>query len=207
MKIESISVAGKHYHNEDRLFYKEFSSESTVAVVADGMGGLSLGNVAAELVVNAVGDYIIGHIGEQPAEKLLADALKVADHAVAVKSAELHSKMGAALVVVLIDKGRMHFTWLGNVRIYFADATQMELLTSDHVTDVGYGNTRLTRCIKGRGLREDVPCQVRKTAPGDVILLCTDGYYKQIKIEDSCSGNIPVIADFEDDATIVRISL
>ena len=207
MKIESISIEGAHYPNEDRLRHWERSSETVFAVLADGMGGLSMGDVAAELIVKNISDYIIKNFDEHPIEQLLLGAMKAADDAVASKSAETHSRMGAAVALVLLDKGRLHYTWLGNVRVYLAGTSPLEMLTTDHVANVGYGNILLTRCIKGKGLRNDVPYQVREVTPGDVILLCTDGYYKQINMEETHSGSIPVIEDFEDDASIIRISV
>lgn len=207
MKIESISIEGSHYHNEDRLCHWERSSETAFAVLVDGMGGLSMGDVAAELIVKTISDYINRYLYEHPIEQLLLGAMKAADDAVASKSAETHCRMGAAVALVLLDKGRLHYTWLGNVRVYLAGTSPLALLTTDHVANVGYGKALLTRCIKGRGLRNDVPYQARKVIPGDVILLCTDGYYKQINMEETHSGSIPVIEDFEDDASIIRITV
>jgi len=58
MKIETFSIGSKHYDNEDRLVVRNMGIFGVVAVLADGMGGLSLGAIAAEVVTNNVADYI-----------------------------------------------------------------------------------------------------------------------------------------------------
>ena len=46
------SRAGKGRENEDRLETAELSTNKLLAVMADGMGGLDHGEVAAEIAVN-----------------------------------------------------------------------------------------------------------------------------------------------------------
>ena len=49
MKINSFSIAGTSCHNEDSLEYVNMGLYGIGAVLADGMGGLYLGNVAADV--------------------------------------------------------------------------------------------------------------------------------------------------------------
>ena len=48
MNIDSITVGSKHFINEDRYVVKDIGALGVTAVLADGMGGLSLGDKAAE---------------------------------------------------------------------------------------------------------------------------------------------------------------
>ena len=48
MKYTQQSRAGKARENEDRLMVKELSPDTLLAVMADGMGGLDHGEIAAE---------------------------------------------------------------------------------------------------------------------------------------------------------------
>ena len=73
--------------------------------------------------------------------------------------------------------------------------------------DVGYGKHLLTRCIKGAGLRTDVPYQNRKVKAGDILLLCTDGLYKQIKVNQMLDITLPTNKIYEDDASLIKIVL
>ena len=58
MNVESFSIGSKYYSNEDRLVVQDMGAFGVVAVLSDGMGGLSLGGVAAEVVTESVADFI-----------------------------------------------------------------------------------------------------------------------------------------------------
>ena len=47
MKIDTISVGSKNFINEDKFVVKDMGPLGVAAVLADGMGGLSLGDLAA----------------------------------------------------------------------------------------------------------------------------------------------------------------
>ena len=50
MKVETFSIGSRDYDNEDRLVVQNMGVFGISAVLADGMGGLSLGDVAADVV-------------------------------------------------------------------------------------------------------------------------------------------------------------
>ena len=54
MKYTQQSRAGKARENEDRLMVKELSPDTLLAVMADGMGGLDHGEIAAEISINEI---------------------------------------------------------------------------------------------------------------------------------------------------------
>lgn len=138
---------------------------------------------------------------------LLIKALEFADKAVSKKSLEMHSKMGAAVAVAFIEDRDIHYTWLGNVRIYISDHDEMKQLSTDHTLNIGYGKYLLTRCIKGAGLRDDIPYQCQKANAGSSLFLCTDGLYKQVKVNQMLDKALPTNEEYEDDATLIRIVL
>ena len=125
-------------------------------VLADGMGGLSLGDLAADVVTNTVADYLMKNYEGYAEKEVLHKALERADQEVRRVSIEKKSNMGAAVAVAIIIDYELYFTWQGNVRIYAQHEEKTELLTTDHLANIGYGRTALTRCIKGSGLRDDV---------------------------------------------------
>ena len=81
----------------------------------------------------------------------------------------------------------------------------MERLTTDHVLDAGYGKFLLTRCIKGGGLREELPYQSIEVNAGDTLILCTDGLYKQMNDNQLAKTKSKIEEQFEDDASMIRI--
>lgn len=50
MEINSFSIEGIHYSNEDSLSVRQMADNKAVAVLADGMGGLTFGKEAADLL-------------------------------------------------------------------------------------------------------------------------------------------------------------
>ena len=84
------------------------------------------------------------------------------------------------------------------------------LITKDYIADIGYGRTALTRCIKGGGLREDVPFIESILETGDDVFLCTDGLYN---FAENTLFNSPIeiiqaiIGTPDDDASLIKISI
>ena len=85
---------------------------------------------------------------------------------------------------------------------------QLSLITIDHVANIGYGNSALTRCIKGAGLRDDIPFADYKLAEGDEIFICSDGLYNIAEEEFSKSSIEKIKTDIglpEDDASLIKV--
>lgn len=207
MKIESFSIKGKHYSNEDSLRIHQLAPNKVIAVLADGMGGLSFGKETSDLIVNALTEFICGNHECLITQDLFGRALEYADKLIAQKSKETHSKMGAAVALIFIDGYSVHYTWLGNVRIYLAEQGEVKQLTIDHSLDAGYGKQLLTRCIKGNGLRVDWPYQSIEVKTGTTLVLCTDGLYKQVKLEQMFTTMLPIHNSYDDDASMIRIEI
>lgn len=207
MKIDSFSIEGIHYSNEDSLSVHQMADDKVVAVLADGMGGLTFGKMAADLIVGTITTYVREHMDELSVKELLCKALQHADEAISRKSLTFHSKMGAAVAVAFIDGRNIHYTWQGNVRIYLSDCEETRQLTTDHTLDAGHGKHLLTRCIKGAGIRPDVPYQHLQAKAEDTLLLCSDGLYNQININQIFDKTLPTDEGYDDDASLIWIVL
>lgn len=66
MKIDSFSIEGIHYSNEDSLSVHQLTPNKAVAVLADGMGGLTFGKEAADLIVSTITAFICEHVERLP---------------------------------------------------------------------------------------------------------------------------------------------
>ena len=207
MKIESFSIGNSHYDNEDRLVIQELGGSGLVAILADGMGGLSLGDMAAEVVTKSVAAYIKSNYQGSDEQKILHDSLNYADQKLRKVSLANKSNMGAAVAVALVHDHHLYCTWQGNVRIYVCHHSELSLVTKDHIANIGYGRTALTRCIKGAGLREDVPFVHHELNDGDMVFLCTDGLYNvaESHLVDFTVDELKQIGYSEDDATLIKI--
>lgn len=206
MTYDIFTKVGAKELNED--FAKiEVIKDLTVAVLADGMGGLSLGDKASEVVTDAIITYAKDHYS-MPANMMLQEAFNDADLQITTESILTRTNMGAAVASVVITDGICFYAWQGNVRIYLCRNKTLSQLTKDHVRNVGYGRTCLTRCIKGGGLREDVKVLSLPVISGDIIILSTDGFYKEHEslLATANSEQMEAIcSDIEDDATVVRV--
>ncbi len=210
MKVESFSIGSKYYSNEDRLLVKDLGSLGAVAVMADGMGGLSLGEVAAEAVTRSVSDYLANNYHGNDEQSALHKSLEFADQELRKLCIEKRSNMGAAIAVAIVTERKISYTWQGNVRIYLSRDGVATMLTHDHIADVGYGRTALVRCIKGAGLRSGLPSYERKLQKGDIIFMCSDGLYSTAETllgHASMEEMKEVIGMPDDDASLISLTI
>jgi protein phosphatase len=176
--------------NEDRYGTFETASGIRLLVVADGMGGHRGGATASRLAVEALGAAL--ERAENASPEWLADAIRTANrevHAAAARDPELRG-MGTTLVAVLIDPdGRAWVGHVGDSRAYLARAGHLEPLTEDHsvvaemirrgllTPDEAAIHPRRNEILRSVGIEDDVAPEIRELelAPGDVLLLCSDG--------------------------------
>lgn len=130
-------MTGKN--NEDRYAITSFqlSEENPIpvlfAVVADGIGGHRAGEVAAELAVDHISQFVAESDAQRP-KKILERAIHeaseaIADHAAA--SAE-QKGMGATCACVWIIGDRLYTATVGDSRIYLLREGRIQQLTTDH---------------------------------------------------------------------------
>ena len=81
------------------------------------------------------------------------------------------------------------------INVYKKDNDNLQLLTTDHIA-VGGNTTFLTPCINGKGFREQVPVERVSVNDGDIIFMCSDGYYQ---------NKNQLSADLSDDTSVIEI--
>ncbi len=172
---------GQRKHNEDSYLIDE---EQGLFVVADGVGGLQAGEIASELVCQVVKQHM-----STGAE--LEDAIARAHSEVieATKRGEGRSGMASTIVVARFDGFDYKLAWVGDSRIYLWDGT-LKLLTKDHSyvqslydagqislaeTDTHPKKNVITQAVGGTADRVKVAVNRGTLAPGNSLLLCSDG--------------------------------
>ncbi|MBQ8266168.1 MAG: protein phosphatase 2C family protein [Bacteroides sp.] len=200
-KFNTVSIAGKGKTNEDYILCRDLSEEWSLAILADGMGGLSYGNEAAKIVSCGIADFIAQNLQVYEPQEILRKAFDRADALIRQKCYELRCKMGAAVCVSLIGMDSIHYAWQGNVRLYKKDNDNLQLLTTDHIA-VGGNTTLLIRCINGKGFREPIPVESVSVNDGSTIFMCSDGYYQGTNNMQS-----QLLTDLNDDASVIQITL
>lgn len=204
IEFKTFSFSGINKNSEDYILCHRLSGNSLVAILADGMGGLSYGAEAAKIISESILVTILDKIQECLPEDVLRLAFEVADSAIHQKCRELKCKMGAAVTVVLVIDDFLYYAWQGNVRLYKVSNGEPLLLTTDHIAAETEG-TFLTRCINGKGYREEIVIKQAKLEQGDRIYICSDGYYQHINLNAIQSMEFASDGVFEDDASLIEV--
>ncbi|GAA6530340.1 hypothetical protein LPYR103PRE_23130 [Segatella asaccharophila] len=197
MEIYQYTNKGQRKENQDYTVYKVLPSGDSIFVVADGMGGYSCGDVASHVVGDAIVSYVEANIDKYTPQTLLENAIKGANEVLQQKSLFLNvSKMGTVVSVAMIIGGEVYITWLGDSRVYLFDGDNMVFKTEDHSllneiktkrplsasTIERYAGV-VTRCIMGNDDLGEIPVKVIPICKGETIVLCTDGFHKEMDIQ------------------------
>ena len=192
--------------NEDR-----FLARPPLFAVADGMGGHQAGEVAAELVIGVLGE--VPDRAPDPGTAVVA-ALERSNAAIR-REAGLRSDlagMGTTCTVVVLDRA-ITVAHVGDSRAYRLRGERLEQLTDDHslvatmvrdgIMDPADAATDGRRNIITRALGAEDQVRVdvvtSDLAPGDRLLLCSDGLHGQV--DDAAIAT--VLRDEPDPATAV----
>jgi protein phosphatase len=194
-------VGRKRKGNEDALFLNE---EQKLYVVADGMGGHAAGEVASRVAVEAIAEFVALTGGNQEITwpfglddsisyegNRLKTAVRHANSRVleATRESAEYEGMATTVAAVLVDGDTANLAHVGDSRIYLYHDGSIEQLTRDHswvneqieTGAISPEQARshplrnvVTRALGGRAdLLVDI--QSRRMAPGDMLLLCSDG--------------------------------
>lgn len=169
-------------------------------VVLDGMGGANAGDVASQTARDAIRDFVIQYRATMEPQALLEAALvhgSATVFAMAQASREHHG-MGTTVVGCLVlDATRAVIAHVGDSRAYLLRNGRLQMLTRDHtiveeLVDRGlltpeeaerhpYKNV-LSRNL---GAKRDAKVDVTEVtlAPGDRLMLCSDGLYGYASVE------------------------
>lgn len=176
--------------------------ELGLVVLADGMGGHNAGEVASRLAVETVTDSIL-HAPQFDHQAIVA-AVEAANDAIFVEVQQVPEYQGMAttLAVASFQDGKIHFTHVGDSRIYRLRKGVLAPLTRDHsviqeLVDMGMYNSieqakqaGVKSNLLTRGLGTDRQIEVdinqKRVEPDDLFLLCSDGLSNMISDDEMC---------------------
>jgi protein phosphatase len=179
--------------NEDTV---EVRDDRRMVVIADGIGGRRFGEVASQLAVDASLEYLCNSesLPEKPLREL-ANAIKFANEAIIAvqENEEKYRKMGSTLTCWWQAGRQLHFSWVGDSRIYLLrpTANSIEMLTRDHTLDRANIDAKWAPNLYKRApsiltqhvgsillLKPDTGSVELKD--GDIVLACTDGLTNRV---------------------------
>jgi PPM family protein phosphatase len=208
VSIKYDSVAGVDGVNQDRILCEQLTDDSYIAILADGMGGLQYGDLAADIVMHSIYNKVKENLTLTNIHLVLIEAFGQADHTIAERSCQLHCKMGAAVTVVIVKGNTLYCAWQGNVRLYCQQEGELVQLTEDHIKS-GDSNTLLTRCVNGKGYRYPIPIITKGLQGVSSLMLCSDGFYQSENYLELAEQNElpPSIEPQQDDASYIILQL
>ena len=195
MQIFSKTDRGRvRTDNQDAYFAGKITDDSVFAVVCDGMGGANAGNVASELAVRHISEYVIRSYRDgmdmTDTEKTLKNAIVSANISLydkAVNNTEL-AGMGTTAVAAFVKDGTAVIAHVGDSRIYLVNG-EIKQLTRDHsvvqsliesgkiTPEDAKVHPRKNVITMARGAEENVAVDsdCLNLSNGDTLLLCSDG--------------------------------
>ena len=195
MQIFSKTDRGRvRTDNQDAYFAGKITDDSVFAVVCDGMGGANAGNVASELAVRHISEYVIRSYRDgmdmTDTVKTLKNAIVNANISLydkAVNNAEL-AGMGTTAVAAFVKDGTAVIAHVGDSRIYLVNG-EIKQLTRDHsvvqsliesgkiTPEDAKVHPRKNVITRALGAEENVAVDsdCLNLSNGDTLLLCSDG--------------------------------
>lgn len=159
-------------------------------VVADGVGSMGSGEHASRAAVDTLLDsYYDPELDDEDLRERLVAAVQDAHEAVLARVRAFEGRsLGTTLVgAVVLPSGRMVMLNVGDSRIYRIRRHTAELLTVDQsavdVRDAGSDRAKLTAYV---GQPRPILPQISEgqLAPGDILVLCSDGLWGMVETAD-----------------------
>jgi protein phosphatase len=186
--------------NEDSYL---MNPEVGLYVIADGMGGHKAGEIASRIVVDTMNGYWMKVARNEPVsliEPISRDLPEPARHLInsislaniiiyeAQKTPE-YKGMGSTVSAILVDKNRIWSANVGDSRVYLSAHDVIKVISEEHSVEAEQKNLGLINSngssspyiknllTRALGLNETVNVFITsiKPAPGDIMLLCSDG--------------------------------
>jgi len=206
-KTEFLTEEGLRDNNEDNYAVEKLAIDTYFLAVADGMGGKAGGEIASQIALTSVVEYLRNEFKKKDGNKKLREYLEkaflVAQTAVSdkiVSTPELKG-MGTTLTALLLSEGKYVWGNIGDSRMYLMSDGRMKLVTEDHSyiqdffrnhnkelppTVLAQYSNIVTKIIDGGTDKPDIFPSRDDSAimkEGDFFLLCSDGLITD-KIKD-----------------------
>lgn len=201
--IYQASHQGGRRYNQDCVAHA-YTDQALLLVLADGMGGHSHGELAAQITIKT---YMEAFSEEakpllKDPEHFLSRVMRKAHENIVnfARDQKLPGNPGTTCVAAVLQHGKICWAHAGDSRFYFLRGNKVAAVTHDHSVvqqwaDLGFiteeqmkthpDRHRITNCLGGEGeyfYAESSP-QI-DLQQGDVMLLCSDGLWGPLTEEE-----------------------
>lgn len=182
---------GKRGNNEDSLGVSA-SGSALLAIVADGLGGHAGGEIASQLAVDEITDFVDGKDFDE--DELLYAILNASD-VICAKAAFAHTTLAA----LWLKEGSAVAAHVGDSRIYQFRGGEIIFQSVDHSLvqmAVRLGElppdalrhhkdrNKVFRVLGEVGEKPKIDSTELSVLPGDRFLLCSDGFWEPVTEDD-----------------------
>jgi serine/threonine protein phosphatase PrpC len=207
----NAQIIGKRKSQQDAFAFSDLNDTDhsqkvgVLAVLADGMGGLEFGFEASQTAVKTIGDVYLSEVFERSIDEALDEALQKADDMVCrlATDRDQSGNVGTTVVLAVIHDEFLYWRSVGDSRLYLFRGYGLYPVTRDHdygeilddQADDGVISSeraaldperRALTSFIGQGSFQEVdksyqPLRLRE---GDRILLCSDGVYNTLSLQE-----------------------
>jgi serine/threonine protein phosphatase PrpC len=196
MSSGSTDIGMKRSTNQDSIC---MHPQKSFFAVADGMGGHNGGDIASQMSVKLMPEFLDRAEIEDPAE-LLIQSIKYVNKTIyqhGQENEELRG-MGTTVTAVMISGSEMHIANVGDSRAYLINKRKLYQVSRDHSLvqeklnigiydrDQAKADPQKNVLIRTVGFEPnvDVDTYKYKIQKNDIFLLCSDGLHGKVSDED-----------------------
>ena len=205
--VYQASHQGGRKYNQDCVAHA-YTDKALLLVLADGMGGHSHGELAAQITIKT---FMLAFSVEaspelQNPEDFLSRVMRKAHDNIVQFALEqnLLGNPGTTCVAAIIQGGKVYWAHAGDSRAYLLRDNMVAAVTHDHSVvqqwaDLGYitaeqmkthpDRHKITNCLGGEGdlffVKSEPEMNLQE---GDVVLLCSDGLWGPLESQEICSA-------------------
>lgn len=192
----ATDIGMKRKTNQDSIC---LAPEHNFYVVADGMGGHNGGDIASQMSVKLLPEYLAQNPNEDKSE-LLTNSIKYINQAIyqhGQANQELKG-MGTTITGMLISGPEAYIVNVGDSRTYMINKNRLYQMTRDHslvqekinlgiyTREEGHRDPQKNVLVRTVGFDPELEVDTLKykVSPNDMFLICSDGLHGRVSDED-----------------------